>query len=163
MIYQFKEGSHLRGDAQAVGEKLARLEAHGRLTPEAVLQDARVDTSPLHPFFEWDDAKAAERHRLEQAGHLIRCVTVVIEPKEPDEARTIRAFVPISAPDNTRSFVPTMKALSDADLRRQVLAQAHSELGAVAKKYRELKELAEVVSAIDRVGELLQSSEGQPH
>ena len=36
--------------------------------------------------------------------------------------------------------------------RRQVLAQAHTELGAVARKYRELRE---VVSAIDRVGQLL--------
>jgi hypothetical protein len=164
MIYQFKQGAHLNGDAQAVGEKLAALESVGRLTPEAVLHDARKATSPLHPFFEWDDAKAAKQHRLAQAGHLIRCVTVVLEEQqEQEQPRTIRAFLPIEAVDESRSYVPTLKALGDADMRKQVLAQAHSELGAVARKYRELKELSEVVSAIDRVGRLLESSEGQSH
>jgi hypothetical protein len=160
-IFKFKDGAHINGDAQIVGERLSALEAKGALTPEGVLRDARSTRSVLHPFFEWDDAIAAEKHRLQQAGHLIRCVTVVLDDHEADAPRTIRAFVPISGDDEHRSYVPMMKALGDADMRRQVLAQAHAELGAVAKRYRELKELSEVVQAIDRVGELLHSSEGQ--
>jgi ribonuclease D len=160
MIYQFKPGSHLTGNAQAVGERLARLEAKGRLTPLAVMSDARARNSPLHRFIEWDDAKAAHRYRLDQAAHLIRCVTVVVEQPDQQEGRTIRAFVPIAGAYDTRSYIPTMRALGDAELRKQVLQQAHMELGAVAKKYRELKELSEVVEAIDRVGDLLK--EGEP-
>lgn len=160
MIYKFKVGAHLKGDAQAVGERLSRLEAKGRLTPEEVVLDAKKERSVLHSYFEWDDAKAAHKHRLHQAGYLIRSITVEVEAPEPnEEPRSIRAFVPISA-DDERSYVPTIKALSDEDMRKQVLAQAHSELGAVARKYRELKELSDVVGAIDRVGEILK--EGQP-
>lgn len=161
-IYQFKPGAHLSGDAQSVGERLAALEARGRLTPQAVLQDARKESSVLHSFFEWDDAKAAHAHRINQAGHLIRCVTVQVEEGdgEAQDPKTIRAFVPIEGADEDRSYVPTMKALSDDAMRRQVLAQAHAELGAVARKYRELKELSEVCKAIDKVGALL--TEGQP-
>lgn len=162
MIYQFKPGSHLTGDAQAVGERLASLEAKGKLTPEAVVADARAKRSALHPFFEWDDAKAAEQHRLAQAGHLIRCVTVVVEQADSQQQTTVRAFVPITGENNNRQYVDTVRALSDTELRKQVLQQAYAELGAVARKYRELKELSEVVHAIDRVGELLQSEQGQP-
>lgn len=158
MIYQFKDGAHLSGDAQAVGEKLSALEANGKLTPEGVVREAKNIRSVLHPYFEWDDAKAAERWRMDQASHLIRSVTVQVEPQDHEEPRIIRAFVPISGADENRSYVPTLKALGDAEMRRQVLAQAHSELGAVARKYREMQELAEVVQAIEKVGRLLDQS-----
>lgn len=157
-IFKFKEGAHLKGDAQPVGERLSALEARGKLTPEGVLHDARNIRSVLHPFFEWDDTKAAHKWRIDQASHLIRSVTVTLEPQELEPERTIRAFVPISAGDDSRSYVGTVRALGDVEMRKQVLAQAHSELGAVARKYRELKELSEVVQAIDNVGKLLESS-----
>jgi hypothetical protein len=159
MIYKFRDGAHLTGDAQKVGERLAALEASGRLTAKAVVQEARSDDSPLHPLFEWDDAKAADKYRIAHAGHVIRCVTVVLDQQQSEEPKTIRAFVPITQGDESRQYVDTVRALSDTEMRRQVLAQAHAELGAVARKYRELKELADVVNAIDRVGELLK--EGQ--
>lgn len=159
MIYKFKDGSHLRGDAQKVGERLAALEARGRLTPETVVSDAQAKDSPLHPLFEWDDAKAAERYRIQQAGHVIRCVTVETEQQGDDTPKVIRAFVPIAEAEGPR-YVDTVRALGDADMRRQVLARAHAELDSVSRKWRELQELADVVDAIDRVGELLK--EGQP-
>lgn len=158
MIFQFKPGSHIKGDPQTIGERLSALEARGRLTPDAVLCDAKDPGSVLHAHFEWDNNKAAHRWRLEQAGHLIRCVTVTVEQHEQEPERTIRAFVPIAGAEENRSYVPTLKALGDAEMRKQVLAQAHSELGAVARKYRELRELSEVVQAIDKVGELLDHS-----
>lgn len=167
MIFKFKEGAHLSGDAQVVGERLDAIRGRNGLTPENVVQDAASEKSPLHSYFEWDDAKAAHRHRVEQAGHLIRCVTVVIEEQasqsalpsieSTNKAVTIRAFMPVQRGDGERVYEATATALGDVEYRRQVLAQAHSELGAVARKYRELKELAEVVSALDRVGELLSS------
>lgn len=162
MIFQFKPGAHIKGDAQAIGERLSAIEAAGRLTPDAVLHDARNPVSVLHNQFEWDDRKAAHKWRIEQAGYLIRSVTVSVEPNEAT-ARTIRAFVPVEGEQENRSYVPMLKALGDTEMRKQVLKQAHAELGAVARKYRELKELSEVIQAIDQVGDLLRSSEGQPH
>jgi hypothetical protein len=153
MIYQFKEGAHLKGDAQAVGERLEAIRSKAGLTPDAVVADAAEPKSVLHPLFDWNDTTAAHKWRLEQASYIIRSVTVTTEQDEPEE-RQFRAFVPVTV-DGHRSYEATMTALADEDMRKQVLSQAYGELGAVARKYRELKELTEVVGAIDRVGELL--------
>ena len=158
-VYKFKPGSHLHGDAQAVGQRLEQIRAQrDGITPEAVVADAQDGGSPLHPLFEWDDAKAAQSYRLTQAGHIIRCVTVQIEPAEhaaADQPTIVRAFLPVRRPDGAPVYESTARAMSDAEYRRQVLLAAHAELAAVARKHRELTELAEVVAAVDRVGELL--------
>jgi hypothetical protein len=62
----------------AVRRELARLtrEGNGTLAPAAVLEAARSPKSPLHGYFEWDDALAGEAYRLAQARALIRGVRV---------------------------------------------------------------------------------------
>lgn len=176
-IFQFREGCHLSGDAQVVGERLEAIRAKQRaLTPQSVLKDARNIRSPLHEFFVWDDATAAEKYRLDQAAHLIRSVSVIFEDADaaperqislgvaPEPAavpRAVRAFLSIVDSEGESSYVSTREAMADEEMRRQVLARAHAELNSVARKWRELRELGEVFGALDRVGELLQSSEGQ--
>lgn len=170
-IYQFRDGSHYRGDAQVVGERLEAIRAkRDGLTPEAVLQDARNIRSALHSYFEWDDALAAQQHRISQARDLIRAVQVRFIERPPEAERQIslaavlpaplqpqpvRAFVAIERPDGGRAYESTTRAMADPELRRQVLARAHSEMDAVARKYRELSELGDVFSALDKVGDQL--------
>lgn len=174
-IFQFREGSRLTGDAQAVGEELERIKtAHGGVTARLVVETAAAKASVLHTYFEWDDSRAADAYRLDQAGHLIRCVAVTIDedaaPAQPSKvavsegadtgqpalrASQVRAFVPVSTPKGERVYLSTTEALGDPEYRRQVLTQAHHDLGALVRKYRELKELAGVIEAIDRVGDLL--------
>lgn len=177
-VFQFRDGCHLHGDAQAVGERLESIRAKQHaLTAEIVLKDARNIRSVLHSFFEWDDAKAAELHRLQQAGHLIRSIAVTFEDAEPQPqqqvsiagipvvipvVRAVRAFLPIRDNDGESSYVGTQQAMTDPEMRKQVLSRAHAELDSVGRKYRELRELSDVFMALDRVAEQLQSSEGQP-
>lgn len=162
-VYKFKSGSHLSGDAQAIGQRLEQIRAQrDGITPEAVVADAKIADSPLHPMFEWDDAKAATSYRISQAGHIIRCVTVQIEPAAGDHTSAepptvVRAFLPVHRSDGAQVYESTARVMSDAEFRRQVLLTAHAELAAVARKHRELKELADVVASIDRVGELLKA------
>lgn len=176
-VFQFREGSHLRGDAQVVGERLESIRAkRNALTPELVLKDASNIRSPLHPYFEWDDAKAAEQHRLQQAGHLIRCVSVTFEDVEAPAPRQVnlvelpvmtvpprpvRAFLAIKDGEGESGYVGTRQAMADPEMRRQVLARAHSEMDAVGRKYRELAELSQVFLALDKVAETL-TEQGQP-
>lgn len=54
----------------------------GRLTPALVVNSARNPDSPLHRFFEWDDTKAAEAHRLNQGRSLIRKVYIYRETEK---------------------------------------------------------------------------------
>lgn len=161
MVYQWKPGTRLSADPQAVGERLEVLQAlHGdALTAEQVVDDARDESSPLHSCFEWDDTVAAEEYRKEQARYLLRALVVVSEPDESDAShedryetaiRAHRAYVVVREEGDDR-YVPTVRAMSDEELRKQVLAQALAELRAVQRKYAELHELARVFAAIDAV------------
>ena len=57
---------------------LKGLEAEGRLTPSAVLEDARQESSPLHTLYTWDINEAAERYWIEQTRAIIREVYVEV-------------------------------------------------------------------------------------
>ena len=60
----------LRGQLQSI------YDAHGKLTPKIVLDEARDEEHPLHSRFDWDDTTAAEKWRLNQAHELIQSVKV---------------------------------------------------------------------------------------
>lgn len=60
-----------KAQRSAILEELTNLNAKGRLTPASVLRRARNENSPMHSYFEWDDAEAAEKFRIEQARTLI--------------------------------------------------------------------------------------------
>jgi len=152
MIYKWKAGAHHSPqiEAQIAGEELERIRVrnNGRLDNGDVVEAARDKRSPLHPAFEWDDKTAAHAYRLDQAGNLIRAVDVVIE-KPSGEAKPIRAFVSVRR-DEDRSYTSVQHALSDADLRQQVVAQAWAELEAWRKRHAELVEFAKLFALMDQ-------------
>lgn len=113
---------------------------------------ARDEASPLHPAFEWDDAKAAHAHRLEQASYLIRSVVIVSD--EGKDAAPVRAFVNVQR-DTDRSFTTVAHAMSDTELRAQVLAKALHELQSWRYRYEELVELAKLFAQVDKTIEKL--------
>ena len=129
MTYEWKSGTRLRADAQRVGEELERIEQRDAA---AVVRAARKSKGALHGCFEWDDSKASEAYRLEQARYLLRMVVVVEEPEEKDaEPIRYRAYeaVRLEAPEEEDGptppmvYIPTRKALSDPELRPQIMAR----------------------------------------
>lgn len=148
--YAWRPGSRVSIDADKAGRELARIErAEGELTPTSVLDRARSANSALHEHFEWDDSKAAEQHRLGQAGELIRSITVDVTHSNIEPAKTVRAFVSVER-GGERSYMDVNRAMSDDALRKQVLERAWAELAAFRKRYADLKELAGVFAAMDR-------------
>lgn len=151
--YGWKNGACIRLDAQTAGERLDELKArHGHLTPELVLADAADPTSPLHGHFEWDNDRAANQHRINQAYELLRAIVVldVTEVHEP-----IRAFVAIINPDTAsetrrREYRTTEDVLADPILRRQFLDGVIREGEAWMDRARLFTELASVVEVADR-------------
>jgi hypothetical protein len=120
----------------------------GVLHPEAVVEFARNPKTSLHSAFEWDDSQAAEQYRIEQARRLIRVIVDVI----PNHAEPVKAFVAIRTEryeEGGYRHMPTL--LKSEKGRSDVLETALWELKAIREKYRELKELAEVFSAIEKV------------
>ncbi len=152
MVYSWKPGAHHSPEieAQVAGEELERIRVinNGRLENADVVEAARDKASPLHPAFEWNDKKAASAYRLDQAGGLIRAIDVVIT-KDTGDARPIRAFVSVKR-DADRSYTSVQHALSDDELRAQVVAAAWAELEAWRKRHAELVEFAAIFAMMDR-------------
>jgi hypothetical protein len=130
-----------RAGPQRIGEALEaiRVENAGELHPADVVESARDGASPLHRYFQWDDAKAAREHRLDQARTLIRSIRVI-----DDEDRSKPAFLSIRA-DNGIAYRAIADVLSSGDLRERLLAQAQRDLDSWTARYRELKEIVELV------------------
>jgi hypothetical protein len=149
MIYKWKDGSHHRIDPQIAGEELERIRTwnNGRLEPIGVVEASSVPGAPLHDAFDWNDKVAGHKWRLEQAGAMIRHIAVMVEGSTSNAP--VRAFVSVKR-DEDRSYTSLQHAMSDEQLRAQVVAAALSELEAWQRRHAELIELAKIFSAIDQ-------------
>ncbi|WP_233872383.1 hypothetical protein [Paraburkholderia adhaesiva] len=91
--------------------------ARGNLTAEAVVRDATRKESVLHPYFEWNDGRAAHQYRIEQARELIRGVHIVYE----SHAETLRVPAYVRNPSASRGYVPVTKLRTDRERAREAL------------------------------------------
>lgn len=137
-------------DAQAIGGEVERLESEHqhKLSPEEIVRAAESASSPLHPAFEWNDERAAQRYRIDQARQLLAMIDVVIIKPDQTEA-AIRAFVSVAS-DEGRGYVATTHALADPDMRKLVIHRAWVELKAWQQRHAELSEFGEIFAAIDQ-------------
>lgn len=125
---------------------------NGKLTPAAVVDEARPTDSILHPDFEWDDAEAAEKYRRHQARQMISALCIVQE-----ETNTpVRAFINVKQPQNSpepegRQYLPLSVVLEAPPLRSQMLADALKEAQTFQQKYQTLSALNPVFTAIEQV------------
>jgi hypothetical protein len=150
VTFAWKTGRSFKVSAELVGQELTQIEkAEGRVTPAAVVDRARSSNNVLHGFFEWDDSKAADQYRIEQARGLIQCVVVkAVGDAEPSSP--VRAFVNLSGSDG-REYLGIMRVMSDDVKREQLLRKAKQELDEWRARYRGLQEFASVFAAIERL------------
>lgn len=161
MIY--KPGKHVgfgKEKAQRYGERIAVLEEeNGGLFPELLVEDAIKEDSPLHDWFEWDDKRAARRHRIEQAEYLLR--SIVVEVESPGGAQEVRAFhvIKVDEDDKTNDgrdmqrgrYVSIQNVLAEPDHRRQLVENALRELEIWKNKYKQYQELVLAIETIDKI------------
>jgi len=161
MIYKWKTSAHEGGDPQGVGEELYRIkeECGGGLTPGGVVKAAKKKDSILNRYFEWSDSAAAQKYREGQARHLIANVCVLIET--PDETKVTRAFVSIKTEDSN-IFVDAGTAMSDDQMREQVLMHALDEFQVLERKYRDLLELQNIFTEVVKARSRLMAG-AKPH
>lgn len=163
--YQFRQGSRLPQDkADVVGRELERLEQAGAVTAQRVVKAAKSRNNPMRSLFEWDDSKASEQYRLEQARHLIRSVEVVIEYEKSKAAPPMRAYVAFDAHeapvDADNRYVATHVVMSNASARERWLRQAMRELTSWRNRYQQFAEFAAIFSEIDKVTTKLNGKHG---
>lgn len=151
MVYQWKSGSHIKANAQKAGEQFEQLARTDEgLTPESVLNANRAEGTPLHDSFEWDDTAAAEKYRLNQAGHFIRCICNVFEEEktEGEKAEPQRAFYVTT---EVSKYEPIEAIVKNQTKYEKLLDTALSEMLAFKRKYESLKELEPIFEAAERV------------
>lgn len=144
MVYQFKKGSHIKADPTIAAEMLEKLDAENNLTAKALVDVNRPEDAPLHNEFEWDDNVAAEAYREQQARHIINCLEIVHEEREP-----VRAYFSIERKEATYQHITAI--LKESDKRAQLFQTALAELIAFKKKYAALTEFAKVFDAIEEI------------
>lgn len=162
--FKWTHSANFHQDAQIVGERLQILQARNgsRLTPALVLDDARHANSPLNPCFEWDNQRAGDQWRTEQARNLIRSVRVLHEGVSGD-MRTLRAFVHVTeggdGEPRSQSYRPLSVILQDDDLRQRVLMKAAADMRSFIARYQEF---AELVNAAQDLIDLIEDLQGTP-
>jgi len=120
----------------------------GVLPAQAVVDWARSHPrSELHKRFTWEDGEAADKWRLWEARVLIARVTI-----EPRPERTVRAWVnlPSDRAGERPAYRATVRVMSNAEQRAELLQSVKDELGRLRRKYAELTELASVWDAVDK-------------
>jgi len=132
--------------------ELKRIAANhgGLLQPETVVESARSKASPLHSRFEWDNTVAGQLYRIHQARNLIRVSVEIIGGTE-EKADVFVSLTTDRMKESGGGYRIMSEVLTDAQMRKQMLADALAELEIFREKYSRLKELASVFAAIRKV------------
>lgn len=132
-----------KADPQKIGDALTAIsnKVGGRLTPKAVLQEAKAPKHFLHQYFEWDDALAADHFRQDQARTLIRCVQIV---NDDDADKFAPAFLSISDKSGV-SYRPLQVVMASTELQLAVLQRAERDLESFERRYRDLGDICDLV------------------
>lgn len=158
IVHRFKPGSHLSGDPEKIADRLERIanKKGGDIRPPDVVADAKRKTSPLHPYFEWDDSTAAQEYRLAQARHLIRSIEVITS----DDAEPVRAFHHVAVTseneDDGRSYVTLDRASRDAELRKQIIRRLYGQARSLMREAKAFEAFADIVAAVEELPPLEQ-------
>lgn len=148
MIYQWNVPKYSI-DAQIAGEELERISSAHSLTPETIVKESRSKKAVLHNMFEWDDKRAGERWREQQAADLLRNIVVVIAKEEENKVEYTRAFVNIIREED-RVYLPLVTVISNEDYHNQYIEQAFKDMEAFKKKYQGVLELKERFWILDQ-------------
>lgn len=132
--------------------KLIRAQNGGSITASLVLDDARDERSPLHKYFEWDDSKAAEKWRLEQARKLIQQHYVIVTMPGQEATAPVRAQVIIEEEDGERGYRSVVAVMKNEEFSDQVLDRAREEMRMWIARYENFTELK---GAVDEARGLL--------
>ena len=148
MTYKPVKGSHITNEqAQRYGEALHAIEEEtgGKLTAQAIVENAKEKENPLHDFFEWDNKKAALEYRLEQARRLARSISIDVQDTPT------RAFQFVREQDGAESYANAKRVFSTADMRAQVVKRALAELEGWRKRWSQYQEFSKIFAAIEEM------------
>ena len=136
-------------DPSIAAEELQRIqELYGKISPEIIVSEASNPGSVLHPFFEWDNTKAAFNYRLQQARILLNNIHLTVI--SDGEAKEVAVFEVISIRDGYKS-VDILTPDNISFIKAGILKQLEY-LKAKLKLYKEFAEVMELINqAIEKI------------
>ena len=144
-------------DATLIGIELEKLGQS--ITPGAVVEVARPVSAPLHPFFEWDNAVAAEKYRLFQARNIVNHLQVVVV-NSAGESENIKAYFSQQVegededgePNAERRYLHISLVESTPVAAQNSVSMAKAELVAWKCRHAQYRRhFAEVIAAIEKL------------
>lgn len=132
-------------------EAIRRKNPQGLLVPREVVAAARSKKSTLHGEFTWDDGKAAEKYREEEARTLIRAYVTY----EPRVERQARGYVSVPS-DRTEGggYRQTGAAISRAGYAAEMFAEIAARIAGMRASYRHF-------APADRLWDILEAEVGR--
>lgn len=122
---------------------------HKAVTVEAVLTEASKQTSPLHGFFEWDDAAAGQKYRAVQAYSLIIGSRFVVQLIENGDTTTRQ----VKGTAQVRKLVSAFRG-EGFRLRTDALKNTESRAAIIETKRSQLRSWCNSVIDIDELADL---------
>lgn len=129
----------------------------GRLTPDAVIADARDKDSPLHMLFEWNVKKAAMRHWIDRAREIITSVQVMTRTDRTVVTSVYYVRDP-HANFSGQGYVSIDTLRTDQDMAREAICNEFSRVGAMLHRARSLAlalgiegEVNDVISRVENL------------
>jgi hypothetical protein len=132
--WKSKIGVYSKFDPQKIGEEMMRIEV---LKPESVVQYAAQDkNSELYKCLEWNNEKAGDAYRRQQARDIIHLIIVTETVHEAGEAKQIkiRAFENAADKNLGSIYIPTKKALDDPEYRECILENIRHGIEELSEK-----------------------------
>lgn len=145
--FQYRVPGLQKVSAQIAGEECMKLESsEAGLSPATLVEASRPLDAPLHDEFEWDDTVAAEKYRQKQAQGIIRNIKVIVE----ESTEPARAFINIRGDSEPGNYKAIQRVLNDDEWREQMMRAARFEMTSFICKYRQLKELTDVIGEMEK-------------
>lgn len=156
VIYEFRKGSRINLNAKKTYGELQIIKRNNvtnMLEPPEVVEYARNNPqSELHKGFEWDDSKAAEQYRLQQARQIIYNIRIIqVEDNvNVDVAKTVE-YIPYTHLDTIGGYKSTIEVYKNEDDYEQLKQQAYRDLLYWSKKYNNIMEFKQVFEDIENL------------
>ena len=149
MVYKWKTGARVKGDAQASGELMEQLAATpDGLTARTLLEANMVPGTPLYDDYEWNDEIAADKFRLQQSNQFIDSITVVVFEEKAEADSQPRAF---HITTEAHKYDALDVIVQEPSKYKVLLDNALAELATFKRKYEMLKELQPIFTAFKEV------------
>jgi hypothetical protein len=130
MVYQWKKGSCFKANADKCK---AEIDSLPEKIPKNIVNLARNRKTELHKCFDWDDTKAAEKWRLNQA----RILFCSFERIEIDPANKQEYFVKVYEKESKKIGAPyreVTEAINDEVFRQVIINRIKGEIGCLERE-----------------------------